>query len=218
MLTSVLELKILFQISLTEKWHFGAKGIWANHLTFPSPTIPFGRDTQFLIPFFVQQNAGHRVRGADLHSSIILMVSLSARWFKHRRVGELTSPSLSLWQTTLQLINFNCMSICLRLFLCLKVILCSLDIHIYIFMDFLHMFLSNMNNFLNRFISLIDRTLTGTITSGSVDPGVMAMKGYSTTFQFLKWKQIQDSLIHVKKLNFFFFFFFFFYFFVQPAF
>ena len=27
-------LKILFQISLTEKWHFGAKGLWANHLTF----------------------------------------------------------------------------------------------------------------------------------------------------------------------------------------
>ena len=22
------------QISLTEKWHFGAKGLWANHLTF----------------------------------------------------------------------------------------------------------------------------------------------------------------------------------------
>ena len=33
-LTSVQKLKILFQISLTAKWHFDAKGLWANHLTF----------------------------------------------------------------------------------------------------------------------------------------------------------------------------------------
>ena len=28
------KLKILFQISLTKKWHFGTKGLWVNHLTF----------------------------------------------------------------------------------------------------------------------------------------------------------------------------------------
>ena len=58
---------------------------------FPFPTIPSGHDTRVTwIPFFVQQNAGHRVRGADPHSYIILTVSLSARWFKHRGVEELT--------------------------------------------------------------------------------------------------------------------------------
>ena len=64
---------------------------------FSSPTIPSGHNIWVAwIPFFVQQTAGHRVRGADFHSYIILMVSLSACWFKHRRVGELTSPFLSL--------------------------------------------------------------------------------------------------------------------------
>ena len=96
-LTSVQRLKIHFQISLTEKWHFGAKGLWVNHLTFSSLTIPSGHDTRVTwIPFFVQQTAGYRVRGTDLHSCIILTVSLSASWFKLRRVGESASPSLSL--------------------------------------------------------------------------------------------------------------------------
>ena len=63
---------------------------------FPSPTIPSGHETRVTwIPFFVQQIAGHRMRGADLHSYIILTVSLSACWFKYRRVRELSSLSLS---------------------------------------------------------------------------------------------------------------------------
>ena len=63
---------------------------------FPSPTIPSSQDTRMTwIPFFVQQTAGHRVWGSDFYSYIILTVSLSAHWFKHRRVGELTPlPSL----------------------------------------------------------------------------------------------------------------------------
>ena len=61
------------------KWHFGANGIWPNHLIFPSPTIPSGHDSRVTwISFSVQQTAGHRVRGDDLHSYIILTASLSA--------------------------------------------------------------------------------------------------------------------------------------------
>ena len=78
------------------KWHFGAKGLWANQSTFPSPTIPSGHATQVTrIPFFVQQTTGHRVQVADLLSYTILTVSLSACWSKYRRVRELTSPSFS---------------------------------------------------------------------------------------------------------------------------
>ena len=79
------------------KWHFGPKGLWANHLTFPSPTNPSGHATQVTwIPFFVQQTTGHRVQVADLLLYTIFKVRLRACWFKYRRVRELTSPSFSL--------------------------------------------------------------------------------------------------------------------------
>ena len=96
-LTSVPKLKILFQISLTNKWHFGAKGLWANHLTF-SFSHYFIRSwyssnlDSFLCPTDYRSWGASRF---DLHSPTVLAVSFSAYWFKHRRVGELTSPSLS---------------------------------------------------------------------------------------------------------------------------
>ena len=64
---------------------------------FPSPSISSGHDTRVTwIPFFVQQTAGNRVREVDFYSYLLLTASLSACWFRHRRVGESTSPSLSL--------------------------------------------------------------------------------------------------------------------------
>ena len=95
--TSVPKLKILFQISLMKRWHFSAKGLWTNHLTFSfyhyfiQSWYSSDLDS-FLCPTdYRSWSAG----SFDLHSPTVLVVSLSACWFKHRRVGELTSPSLS---------------------------------------------------------------------------------------------------------------------------
>ena len=93
-----LKLKLLFQITLTKKWHFGAKGLWANHLIFSfshhSIRSRYSSDLDsFLCPTdYRSWSAGN----FDLHSPTVLVVSLSACWFKHRRLGELTSPFLTL--------------------------------------------------------------------------------------------------------------------------
>ena len=79
-LTFVPKLKILFQISLTKKWHFGAKGLWANHLTFSfshhSIRSRYSSDLDsFLCPTdYRSWSAG----SFDLHSPTVLAVSLSA--------------------------------------------------------------------------------------------------------------------------------------------
>ena len=71
--TSVLKLKILFQISQTKKCHFGAKGSVINHLTF---SFSHGHGTRVTwILFFVQQAAGHGVQGIDFRSYLSLTVS-----------------------------------------------------------------------------------------------------------------------------------------------
>ena len=44
----------------------------------------------------------------DLHSPTVLAVSLSACWFKHRKIGELTSHYLSRKPTTSQYLDLNC--------------------------------------------------------------------------------------------------------------
>ena len=80
--TSVPKLKILFQISLTEKWYFGAKGLWANHLTF-SFSHYFIRSwyssdlDSFLCPTdYMSWSVGN----FDLHSPAVLAISFSVRW------------------------------------------------------------------------------------------------------------------------------------------
>ena len=71
---------------------------------FPCPTIESGHDTRVTwIPLFAQWL--HRVRGIDYRSYLLLTVSLCACWFKHRRVGESTSPFLSLQHTTSQYVH-----------------------------------------------------------------------------------------------------------------
>ena len=75
------------------KWHFGAKGLWANHLTFSFSHYSiwswYSSDLDsFLCP---TDYRSWSVCSFDLHSPTVLAVSLSACWIKHRRVGELTS-------------------------------------------------------------------------------------------------------------------------------
>ena len=91
------KLKILFQISLTENGILAPRVCGLIIQLFVLPLIPSAHDARVTwIPFFVQQATGHRVRVVDLLSYTILTVSLSACWFKYRRVRELTSPSFSL--------------------------------------------------------------------------------------------------------------------------
>ena len=91
------KLKILFQISLTEKWHFGAKDLWANHLTFSFSHYSIRSRYLSDLGAFLSPT-DYRSWSADsfdLHSPAVLGVSPSVCGFKHRMVGELTSPSLS---------------------------------------------------------------------------------------------------------------------------
>ena len=55
-----------------------------------------------------------------------------------------------------------------------------------------------MNNYLNRSICLIDRTLTSATTTGHSGPGVMAIKGYSILIRAPEMKpyhQMQCKII-----------------------
>ena len=80
-----------------KRWHFGLRVYGPIIWLFPSTIIESGHDTRVTwIPFFAQQATGHRVRGIDFRSYLLLTVNLSACWFRHRRVGESTSPSPSL--------------------------------------------------------------------------------------------------------------------------
>ena len=96
--TSVPKLKILFEIPLMEKWRFGTKGLWANHLTFSfshySIQSQYSSDLDSLL--CPTDYRSWSVGSFDLHSPTILAVSPNASWFKCSRVRELTSPSLSL--------------------------------------------------------------------------------------------------------------------------
>ena len=96
-LTSVPKLKILFQISLTEKWHFGTKGLCANHLTFSFSHYSIqSRYLSNLDSFLCPTDyRSWSVGSFDLCSPAVLTVSPNACWFKYSRVRELTSPSLS---------------------------------------------------------------------------------------------------------------------------
>ena len=74
------KLKILFQIYLTEKWHFGAKGLWANHLTFSFShyfiQLRYSSDLDsFLCP---TDYRSWSASSFDLYSLIVLVVSPNA--------------------------------------------------------------------------------------------------------------------------------------------